>query len=83
MVGTSGSSGERFFIETASAFRRPDFTCGTAFGGLVNIMSIWPPTRSLIDWPTPLYGTCRMSIFAIDFSSSPARCGGAPTPDDA
>ena len=43
---------------------------GTA---LAIVTPICPPSMSTINGPVPLYGTCVMSIFAIDLKSSMAR----------
>src|SRR3954469_23390329 len=50
---------------------------------LANTICDSPARVATVAGPAPLYGTCTMSIFAIDFNSSPARCGVLPTPDDA
>ena len=46
MVGTSGSSGERALVVTASGRNLPDATIGAAEAVLVNIAWTWPACRS-------------------------------------
>ncbi|MNT27101.1 hypothetical protein D3C72_1627170 [compost metagenome] len=80
MVGTSGSAGERVALVTASARRRPAFTCGSEPGRLSNISCTWLASRSAIAGPLPLYGTCTISTPAIDLNSSPDRWLVVPLP---
>ena len=60
-----------------SARSLPLFTCGTVEVGLENISATWPPSRSLIAGPAPLYGTCTRSVFVVSLNSSPTMCGPA------
>jgi hypothetical protein len=48
MVGTSGSIGRRLVVDTPSARSLPALTCGTPVEVSVIIISIWPPSRSVI-----------------------------------
>src|SRR5512140_525013 len=45
--------------------------------------STWPPIRSVIAGPAPLYGMCFMSMPVMYLNSSPDRCTEVPEPDDA
>jgi hypothetical protein len=44
------------------------------------MMSTWPPTRSFIAGPVPLYGTVRRSVWMAVMKSMPQRCEAAPMP---
>src|SRR5687768_6630923 len=57
IVGTAGSAGDRLGAVTASARSFPAFTNGIDDGMLAKLPEIWPPTRSAIAGPPPLYGT--------------------------
>ena len=46
IVGTSGSSGERAGVVTASGRSLPDATMGAADAVLVNMACTWPACRS-------------------------------------
>jgi hypothetical protein len=83
IVGTSGASGERLGLVTASARSAPDFTCGSEVVIVSNIIVTWPPRRSLSAGALPLYGTWTMSTLAVVFRSSPDRCAPAPAPPEA
>jgi hypothetical protein len=76
-VGTSGSAGLRLVSMTPSARSLPLFTCGTVEVGLENISITWPPSRSLIAGPAPLYGTCTRSVPVACLNSSPTIWGPA------
>ncbi|MCY1371511.1 hypothetical protein D9M69_586610 [compost metagenome] len=80
MVGVSGMAGERCGEVTASARSVPAFTCGSTPGIVVNMKSIWPPIRSVIAGPPPLYGTCVNCSLAALLNISPARWPGVPAP---
>src|SRR5690242_7072953 len=43
--------------------------------------SIWPPMRSVIAGPEPLYGTCTMFTPAYDWKDSPSMWLMPPTPE--
>ena len=47
IVGSSGKSGERFWLATPSARSLPLLTKGSAVCSGANIIETWPPTRSL------------------------------------
>ena len=83
MVGTSGASAERAWPVTPSARSLPDLTWGRPVAVSVIIVSIWPPSRSVIASGLLLYGTCSSCTFAICCSSSPAmRLLELPLPND-
>ena len=42
-----------------------------------------PPSRSVVAWPLPRYGTCVSCTPAIDANSAMKRCWPLPLPDDA
>ena len=52
-VGTSGKVGNRARVETASAFRRPDLTCGIALA-VMSIMKSRSPAMSPVIEAAPL-----------------------------
>ena len=82
MVGTSGSSGDALGASRrrARAACRA-LICGTPVAVSVIIMSIWPPSRSVIASGLLLYGTCRMSVSASCLNISPAtRLDELPLP---
>ena len=54
VVGTSGSSGWRSLLVTASARSLPLFTCGSDSGKFDTMRSICPPMRSVSDGVPPL-----------------------------
>src|ERR1700687_3011591 len=83
IVGTCGTAGDRVLFATASTRSLPAFADGMTAASPPNETATWPPSRSLIAAPLPLYGTCTMSIFAMMLNSAPARCDGAPMPADA
>ena len=82
MVGTSGSSASRFSDDTPSASSLPSRTCGTALaiGAMKNCTR--PVIASASASGMPLNGMCTTSIFAMLFSSSPAKCVPLPIPAD-
>ena len=69
---TPGSTGSSRSPITPSATSLPSRTCGSAVGTLSPESWIWPPSRSVVAWLAPLYGTCTMSTFASCFSISSA-----------
>ncbi len=42
------------------------------------MLVIWPPMRSTMAGPAPLYGMWSISTLALDLNSSPPRCCGVP-----
>ena len=48
MLGMLGADARRVLAVTAYALILPARTFGKEFGGLINMRSIWPPTRSCI-----------------------------------
>src|SRR5437773_7983468 len=73
-VGTSAKAGERCALRTASMRSLPDCTCGATVCSAEIIACTWPPTRSAIAPPAPLYGTWMMSMPVSSFRNSMARC---------
>src|SRR5262245_2627789 len=67
-------------LVTAIARIRFDFTYRVAAGMVSNATWWRPASRSGMDWPVPLYGTCRMFVLVMVLNSSPARCGVLPLP---
>jgi hypothetical protein len=43
----------------------------------------WPPIRSVMAWPAPLYGMWTISVLVPMASAAAARCPGVAVPDDA
>lgn len=80
MVDRSGRTGERFALVTPMARSFPERMCGIADGKLSNIMSIWPPSRSVSAGALPLYGMCVMSVRLNTLKSSAAMCSADPAP---
>ena len=70
-------------LEIAIARSRLAFKCATADVKLTNASATCPPNRSLSAGPAPLYGMCSIWMPAIDFNSSPLKCGDVPLPDEA
>ncbi len=83
MVGSSGMTGVRCALVTASALSLPALIYGETAEMEMNARSTWPPSRSMIAGASPLYATCVSFTLASELNISPDRCGGAPTPDDA
>ena len=81
-VGTSGSSGVRFGLITASAFTLPPLMNAIADDVVSKSSWICPPTRSASACDEPLYGTCTAFVPAARLNASPARCCVLPTPDE-
>ena len=54
IVGTSGSSGERFALVIASARSLPALMCGRPVLMFMKVASTWPPSRSDIAGAPPL-----------------------------
>src|SRR5450432_3964037 len=82
-VGTSGSSGERVRVVTASGRSLPAFTSGSAGGKLTNMAATCPETTSFSAGDEPLYGMCTRSTPAIVLNSSIDMCALLPLPPDA
>ena len=83
MAGMSGKDGARLAVLTARPRKRPDFTKGITDTVLVNVIATCPDTKSVTAGPAPLYGTCTMSIFAMNLSSSPDILATPPVPAEA
>ena len=83
IVGTSGSEGTRCLPITPMARSAPLFKWPCTAGTATTPISTWPPIRSAIIGPTPLYGMWRTSTPAASTNISPARWMMVPLPDDA
>jgi hypothetical protein len=81
-VGTSGRSGERLRVVISNAFMRPSRMCEMEAVSWSIMPFTWLPRTSVIAGPLPLYGTCRASTPAADFSISEARCTIVPLPEE-
>src|SRR5262245_35261016 len=73
IVGKPGNNAEGCALVTARAFNLPDFTCCATAAAPANLNCTWPPTKSLMPWPTDLYGMLMILTPAIDLNSSTAR----------
>src|SRR6202171_5864853 len=82
-VRTSGSSGCRDGAAIPSGLRRPPFTNPIRSGISPKNPLTCPPMTSVIAGAAPLYGTCISLAPLESASSSIARCGMLPIPDDA
>src|SRR5262249_30389470 len=80
MVGSSGASGERVPVDTASPFNRPARTCGSTPAEPTNPNLIWPAARSIPNCVLPRYGTCMASKPAMRRKYSMHRWPGVPGP---
>src|SRR6266571_4149501 len=80
IVGSSGISSVRLAPATASARRRPDFTCGPTATGLMKDSWTSPASSAAIEGALPLYGTCTMLVPLRSLKSSAARCCVDPAP---
>jgi len=67
---------------TASALNLPDWICATTLAAVAKESWIWPPIRSTIAGPPPLYGMCVIFVPACRLNSSRARCPVPPTPEE-
>src|SRR6476661_11155552 len=83
MVGRSCAAEKRFAEVTASARSLPSRTSGNASDAGANSIVTRPASTSGTAVATPLYGMCRISRPAADFSSSAAICGELPLPPEA
>ena len=71
----------RLEVDTPSARSLPPLICGTPVAVSVIIMSICPPSRSVIAFGLLLYGTCRISVCDSCLNISPAtRLDELPLP---
>ena len=78
IVGSSGASGERCAVVTASARNLPALTWGMAFARLSNMSCVSPASNACSAGAPPLYGMCTMSTRASVLNNSPARCPALP-----
>ena len=79
-VGTSGSADERLAVVTASARSLPALMCGSTGVMVSNDIVIWPPSRSVVSGPLPLYGMCSSSVPVMFSNCVPIRCCAVPLP---
>src|SRR5581483_518218 len=82
-VGTSGASGVRSGLVTASATRRPARTYASDDAIEPNTICASPASTALAAGPAPLYGMWTMSMPATFLNSSVVRCRFAPVPLEA
>src|ERR1043166_10171818 len=82
LVGTCGAPAERFSLNVAKARSRPVFTYGMVDTRLALLTDTRPPIRSVMLGAVPLYGTCSILTPVRVLSSTSARCGGLPLPED-
>ena len=79
-VGTSGASGVRSLVVTASGLMRPAFTSGREES--IGSASRWmlPAARSASAGPPPRYATTSRATPVRIFRSSTQRCPAEPRP---
>ena len=82
-VGTSGNSGAREPLVTASARSLPSLMSAAADGKALNAIGVCPPTVEFIAGAPPLNGTCTMSSPKASLNLSAASCADCPVPADA
>ncbi|MOA53360.1 hypothetical protein D3C78_1768130 [compost metagenome] len=66
-----------------SASSEPLLTWGRPVMMVSKYIDTWPESSAGMASPAPLYGTCRISMPAMDFSISPAMCEVVPVPNEA
>ena len=81
-VGTSGAISLRAVDDTASARRRPAFTCGQASVMLSKARLMCPPVRLFMMSPEERNGTCVIVVPVLILNSSAARWIEVPAPDE-
>src|ERR1700730_11788945 len=79
-VGTSGASGERCAVETASARSRPAAACGSSPDVEPNATLNWPARKSATIAAAPRYGTGTVSNPASIRKSPHHKWGRRPCP---
>ena len=79
-VGTSGARGVRSAVLTASIFTRPACRWGNAVTASMKHILTSPESNAWAAGAPPRYGTCTISIPAMDISNSVARWLVAPMP---
>src|SRR5215831_20528928 len=80
MVGTSGASGERLAVDTASARSRPAAACGRRPDVEPNDTLNWPARKSATIAEAPRYGKGTVSNPASSRKYSMTRCEDVPLP---
>jgi hypothetical protein len=71
---------ERFGVATASERSLPALMCPSTEAIVPKAACTWPPMRSAIAGPVPLYGTCATLVPAAWLNTSNAMCWGVPLP---
>ena len=69
VVGTSGKSGERLALVTASARSLPSLIRAAAGGSAMKAIGVWLPSVELISGAAPWNGTRTMSAFRPSLKS--------------
>ncbi|MNC91061.1 hypothetical protein D3C83_72500 [compost metagenome] len=82
MVGIPGSVFDGFADDTPSGRSLPLRICVITVEMVASEACVSPDTRAVTCGTPPLYGTCTMSIPAIDTNSAIDRCGALPFPDE-
>ena len=83
MPGSSGNSGERSAVLTASMRSLPAWASGSTEGGVPKVRSTSPAATACIDGAPPLNGTCSMrSPPLAPANDSVARCVITPAPEE-
>ncbi len=80
MVGIWGRASERWAPVRAIGLTLPEAINWTWLATVSNNMEMRPPNRSVNAAPVPLYGTCVISMPAIDLNNSPLRWFELPLP---
>ena len=80
MVGTSGSEGTRVLVVTAYTLILAALIWLVVFVVWSHMKSTWPPRRSFMAGPVPLYGTVVRSVSMALMNSIPQRWEAAPRP---
>ena len=81
MVGTSGSSGRRFSVVTASTRKAPLRTCCNVEAVSAKCTLTCPPSSALSTSALPLNGTCTRLAPVMVLNISAARCVEVPGPE--
>ena len=80
-VGISGAPFARCASSMASSLSLPVRACTSTFDKVRMPIGTWPPSRSLIACPPPLYPMCCRSMPAILLRCNPPKCCAVPTPE--
>ena len=79
-VGMSLSEATRVLVVTPYAWILPLLICAVVLVVWSHMKSTWPPSRSFIAGPVPLYGTVVRSVSIALMNSMPQRCEAEPIP---